>query len=172
MSWSRRIGVALTLALLAAPLAACGFHPLYGERAGAETVTELAAIGVKEIPGRLGYELRNNLIDRLAPEGFAPVRLYELAATVDTARRALAIQPDETTTRYNLAVTVTFALTDVTSRQVLYRDSVKVETSFNVVDDDFSTLVSQTDAERRAARQASEEIRTLLAVYFSRFARG
>lgn len=169
MSWFRPLAATFALGLLAAALASCGFRPLYGGASGGETTVDLSAVAVSEIPGRVGYELRNSLTDRLAPEGPAPERRFELSATLNTAKRSLAIQSDETVTRYDLAVTVNFVLTEIATQKTLYKDSVKVETSYNVVNEDYSTLVSEKDAERRAAQQASEEIRTLLAVYFSRF---
>jgi LPS-assembly lipoprotein len=168
MSWFRSIAFALALLGAMLSLGSCGFRPLYGAGEPGSASAMFASIEVAEIPGRIGYELRNSLIDRLSPEGSAPDLRYLLDARLDTSKRALAIQQDETTTRFNLALDVNFMLLDRTSNEAVYRDSVRIETSFNVLEDNYATLVSELDAEKRAARQASEEIRTLLAVFFAR----
>lgn len=133
-------------------------------------VSELRSIDVDPLRGPAGQELRNALIDRLAPEGVAGPKRYRLSIVLDRRTEPLAIQFDDTITRFNLSLTAAFALLDLATGRVIYRDSARSEGSFNVVDSEFATLISEQDAEKRAAREVSEQIRTLLSVFFSRAA--
>ena len=163
MSLSR----ALALLLVVTLLAACGFRPLYGGREGAATAAALSQIHVAPIEERIGQELRNALIDGLAPEGQAHEMRYRLSIDVDTRRQRLLIQLDDTATRFNLFMTASFVLTEVATGVSIYSDSVRLKGSYNVVPSDFATLAAEQDAEKRVAREASEEIRTLLAIFFA-----
>jgi len=59
-------------------------------------------------------------------------------------------------------------LSDLATGQVIYQNDVRATGSYNVVGSDYATLVSEQDAEKRAAREISDEIVTLISVFFSR----
>src|SRR5258708_37835894 len=57
-------GAKLLLLLVALTTAACGFRPLYGRTdLDPRVAPTLAAVYVDPIPDRVGYELRNSLLD-------------------------------------------------------------------------------------------------------------
>ena len=160
-----REGLLFSLAVLSA----CGFEPMYARRGGRDVAADLAAIGIGAIPRRIGQILRNDLIERLTPRGEPREPRYRLRVEVSGPTTvALAIQPDNTITRYNLRLRVSFSLTDTRTGRVLYRDRTRTVGSYNAVRSDFATLTARDDTARRAAREASEEIRTLLGVFFAR----
>ena len=85
---------ALALALLAG---GCGFHPLYGNTPDtAATSGELASIYVDPIktPERLGYELRNTLIDLFDSSGRLSGNSYRLNITLTQKSEGVAGQND------------------------------------------------------------------------------
>ena len=84
---------------------------------------------------------------------------------------ALAIQLDNTITRYNLALTAGFELRRRGDQELLYVSSVRRVASYNVRRAPFATLTAKTDAERRAAEEVADDIRTLLALHFQRKAK-
>jgi LPS-assembly lipoprotein len=127
----------------------------------------LAAITVEPIEDRIGQILRNELIDRLTPQGEPQNPRYRLHVTISESRAALAIQPDTSITRYNLKLYVEFSLLDAETGNELYRGTTVAIGSYNAVQSDFATLVAEQDSTRRAARKAGEDIHTLLSVYFS-----
>ena len=87
-----RILAALALAGFAG---GCGFHPLYGDSgATAGTKDKLAAIYVDPIPNRLGYELRNELIDLFDSSGRASHDSYRLRVTIGEKSEGVALQND------------------------------------------------------------------------------
>ncbi len=163
----RLLGHALVPA--AALLAGCGFRPMYARRRqGGEVVDELAAIRIDLIPDRIGQLLRNDLIERLTPFGEPRYPRYRLQVQLQQSSVSLAIQPDSTITRYNLHIDVSFTLTDVQTGAEVYHGRARAVGSYNAVRSDFATLSAEQDTARRTVREASEEVSTLLSVFFSR----
>lgn len=164
MSWSKGLAALSGLVFLAA----CGFTPLYGERAGQATIAELNAISIDAASDRVGQEIRNQLIDRFGSDPASGSKRYRLSLEIEKQTQALAIQFDDTITRFNLFLTAQFDLVDLSTGAVIYRDTARSIGSYNVVQSEFATLISEQDAAKRAAREVSEEIRMLLSVFFSR----
>jgi LPS-assembly lipoprotein len=156
--------------LLLLALGACGFRPLYGDadRGGAGTAPQLQQILVNPIPDRLGQVLRNDLVDRLSPSGAPDRPRYRLSVAIATTKEGLAITKDESITRFNLRISATYVLYDAQSNTEVTRGISRTIAAYNVVQSQFATLVAEKDAESRAARELSEDIRTRLAVFFTR----
>ncbi|MBV9990143.1 MAG: hypothetical protein JOZ72_02535 [Alphaproteobacteria bacterium] len=149
-------------------LAGCGFHPLYGDwGATAGTADKLQAIYVEPIPEKLGYELRNNLIDLFDASGRSSDSVYRLRVTLATKSEGIAIQNDAAITRYNDMLTVTYELTDKATNTVVTKGVETGLSAYNVVTSPYATLVAQQDADKRAAEDIAYRIRTDLAVYFA-----
>ena len=165
MWWFRAAALGAALVLLAG----CGFRPLYGQRSdGGSTFAELEAIAIGPIPGRVGQILRNHLLDRLTPLGQQRQARYRLEVRLSKFKEGLAIKKDEAITRANLKLTADFVLHDPRSGDPMYQGRSRSTASFNLVRSDFANLVAEQDAERRAAREISDQIMTQLAVFFSR----
>lgn len=160
---------AVALALLLG-LSACGFRPLYGEqdRGGAGTAPQLQEILVNPIADRLGQILRNDLVDRLSPTGAPDRPRYRLSVAIAAGEEGLAITKDESITRFNLRISATYVLYDAQSNAEVTRGISRTIAAYNVVQSQFATLAAEKDAENRAARELSEDIRTRLAVFFTR----
>ena len=160
------------LALAAtSPLSACGFRPLLHQAEGDSVRKQLAAVRIKGLGGRLGQQLKIALEDNLDPTSIGEPALYELSIKLKNTNSALAIQLDNTITRYNLALTAGFELRRSEDQQVLYRSRVRRVASYNLRRAPFATLTAQKDAERRAAKEIAVDIRTLLALHFKREAK-
>lgn len=169
MSWSRRAA----LGFLVAALGGCGLRPLYGRGSGGQvTVAALGAVAIGPIPGRLGQVLHNDLRDRINPQGAPGRPRYRLEVQVFRFKEGLAIKKDEEITRSNLRLTATFVLSDYRSGERLLEGSARSTGSFNLVRSDFANLVAERDAERRVAREISEQILTRLSLYFDRQSQG
>jgi LPS-assembly lipoprotein len=155
---------------LAAGLGACNFRPLYLAQ-GADDVpvqTELAAIEIRGLDGRLGYLVRDALLDELNPATANVPSRYILHVRLRSSARALGIQLDSTITRYNLAVTAAFQLRGKAADEVLVASTVRRVASYNVSREPYADLIAAQEAERRAAQEVAVDIRTLLAVQFAR----
>jgi LPS-assembly lipoprotein len=160
------------LSLALASLAGgCGFHPLYGDTGTtAETAGKLAAIYVDPIPdNKLGYELRNELIDLFDASGDPSKNIYRLRVTLNTKSEGVAIQNDAAITRYNDTLTVSYSLTDAKG-QVITKGIETGLSAYNVVASPYATLTAQQSADKNTAVDIAYRIRTDLAVYFAQTA--
>lgn len=158
----------LLILCLSLSVSACGFTPMYGSRGVATSDTVVAAlsqIDVRPIAERRGMVLRQQLDEKLHPGGASSNR-YDLQVRLAARTQELGVRKDSTTSRANLILTANFVLWDGTTR--LMRDRVRATVSYNILDDQYATIASERDAESRALRQVSDEIRTRLAVHFER----
>ena len=162
-------GRALVVAGAVLALAACGFRPLYAESAqDATAYAELARIEVGTIPERSGQILRAALIDGLNPAGRPADPLYRLRVDLREREEELGIDKTDSATRANLFITANFSLLPADGGDPLLDRRVGLITSYNILLDEFATLTAQNDARERALRQLGSDIRTQLALYFSR----
>jgi LPS-assembly lipoprotein len=176
MSWSSEPvrarassgAVLATLAFLATALAGCGFHPLYGERPNADLDTDLSSISVALIPERIGQLLSISLRDSLNPAGTQAQQRYVLSVTVSAAVADLAIRADGTASRQAYSASAAFSLREVPGSKVALTGYARYNDSFDVGENPYTTIVADSDAEKRAAQTMSEQIRTQLAVFMRR----
>ena len=154
--------------VLSFALSSCGFTPMYGS-SGVTTsesvVAQLAQVDIRPIAERRGMVLRQQLNEKLHPGGPRNTR-YDLQVRVAQRTQELGVRKDSTTSRANLILTANYILWDGTKR--LARDRVRSTVSYNILDDQYATIASERDAEARALKQISDEIRVRLAVYFDR----
>ncbi len=160
--------------MLAAPgaaalfLSGCGFRPLYGAKSLGSVDSELALIKIGIISERTGQQLHNYLLDRLNRKGRPENPLYLLSADVKIETVRQAFEPDETATRAKLVFTASFRLQEIATEEILLTNWARSVNSYNIVTSAISTRSAELDAIDRAAREVSEEIRSLLALYFQR----
>lgn len=163
-----RDAAASILMSAALALSACGFEPLYGERDAAQVPQKFDTIAVAPIEDRVGQEVRNRLLDLLTPKGVAERPTYRLVVDLESAKTPLLIQLDNTATRFNLRLNATFSLVDIASGKTVYGDHARSIASFNLTESEFATVAAERNAEDRAAREVSDQIALLLAVFFDR----
>jgi len=162
---ANRRGVLLALGAL---LGGCGFRPMLKPVDDANVQAELAAIEVRTSTDRLGYLVRDNLLDELNPRGVEVPSRYLLQIDLRRRSSALGIRLDNTATRFNLALTARFRLVDAASHRELYSSTVRRIASYNAIQDPYAELAAELDAEERAARDVGTDIRTQLAIHFVR----
>lgn len=169
---TRRLKPALSVAV-AMLLGACGFRPLYavrGNSPGAQAVFD--SIYVDPIEGeRIGYELRNILIDDLKGTAKPDAALYRLRVTARQNIEAIAVEPNATITRYNYVLFAHYVLSNLrTGRAVKSGDETTLG-AYDVVTSPYSTLVAQQAAQERAAEDVAARIQVDLAVFLRNSAR-
>jgi len=149
-------------------LGACGFHPLYAPSSRAAYEPELAAIRVEAIPDRLGQILAISLRDSLKPNGERAVNRYALRIALTTSRQDVGIRSDGTASRAEIDTTATFTLTELGSNRILLTSSARTVSGFDILTDDYATIVAEKDAKERSMRDLSDEIHTRLALFLRR----
>lgn len=166
MSLSRTISLAVTVAVLAATLSACGFRPLHGGKNGGPGGADLATIEIRVISNRVGQQLRNQLLDALTPRG-KPLRpKHYLRVVLSESTQRLAVQKNSFATRANYRLTANFQLFDAANGEVVFNGREQTISSYNISRSDYTTLIGEKDAKIRATRALAEDIRTRLGVYF------
>lgn len=157
----------VTLALCASLfLAACGFHPLYGN-GGAGVGPALSTIFVEPIAERVGYELRNDLLDLLNFSGSSETSQYRLKLYLSEREDAVVLQANTSITRYNYTLIAHYELTPKGSTDTIKTGDLTAFAAYNVAAAPFlyATVTAQRDAHNRAANDIAERLRIELAVY-------
>lgn len=166
MSWFKRVTAAAAATLL---LAGCGFHPLNGQASnGDSTVAEMGQVKIELIADRSGQQLRNELLDRLNPNGSPRAPKYRLEVKTTETDSAIAIEKDGTASRSTLSVFATFKLVSLKSgKDVLVGQSAGVN-SYSIITNSYATLVGKNDARKRSITGLADDIATRVALYFRR----
>lgn len=165
MSWYRLRALA---ALVLLPLASCGFHPLYAARSPLGYDPTLAAIEVRPARDRIGQILVAALREQLNPRGANLQPRYVLTVTLAVSRSDLGIRRDNTSSRGELALAASLSLNLAGSSDVLFQDSIRTVTAFNLPDDAYAATVAEQSAREEAADALGREAAARVAVFMRR----
>lgn len=173
-SLSRRAALRPLLAAgLALSLSAC-FRPLYGPTAsGVRVQDQLAAIEIQPIntaqgQERLGHFLRSELVYDLDGSGRAAQKRYRL--TIDAAESVQFTTTDTITGRADAAmlnVTARYRLTSLDGTREVAVGTSRATATYSRDPQRFASLRAARDAEIRAAKQVSDDIKQRLAALFA-----
>lgn len=177
MSWSSsssRRGPRLLLAC-AAVLALGGcFRPLYGPTAsGVRVQDQLAAIEIPTIntirdQERLGHYLRSELVFDLDGSGRTAEKKYRLV--IDASEAIQVTSTDTITGRADAAmlnVTARYRLVSLDGKRELAAGTARANATYFRDPQRFASLRAARDAEMRAAKQISDDIKQRLAALFA-----
>ncbi|WP_029086290.1 LPS assembly lipoprotein LptE [Brevundimonas aveniformis] len=152
------------LAALSVLMTACaGFTPLYAEPG---VTAGLQQIEVRAPDTRTGFVLRGHLEDALGYRR-EDASTYRLTTQVRERRTPLGSRADDTATRYELTLTVAYALTEIRGNRRLHEDLVTVSTTYAAAAQPYAGVVAAEDGSDRAAAQAASLIREDLARWFA-----
>lgn len=171
MSW-HRIGAA-SVAAAALLLSGC-LRPLYGPTAsGVPLRDSLAAIEVEMVgtlPGqeRLGHYVRSELIYDLDGSGRPSAKRYRL--TLDASEAVQVTTTDTLTGRADAAllnVTVKYALRSLDGARTIGTGTARATATYFRDPQRFASVRAARDAEIRAAKLVSDDIKQRLAAHFA-----
>jgi LPS-assembly lipoprotein len=174
MSWRKRIDGACcrfaAIGVLSVALAGC-FQPMYGELpvgGGPSLRDALRDVEIAEIEGRVGQEIRNDIIFELTGGGGNPAGApFKLTIAVSTGTQAPIIDPSTGVSLVDtVALTVRYSLTDVAAKKLVLTDSALARVSVDRSLQRFARVRGIRDAENRAAKAVAQQIRSRLATYF------
>jgi len=150
-------------------LSACGFTPVYKNTdKGASPASNLNQIEIAIIKDREGQFLRNALIDRFYRDGIPTNPKYRLVVNdIDERISDFDITVDSEATRRQLELRTEFKLFSAKDDTPLITRSIVATTSNNVLESEFSTLVTEQSARESALNDLARQIQRQLAVYFS-----
>lgn len=157
------------LLVVAALLSACGFRPLYGQRAAGEVSADLSQVRIDLISDRSGQILHNYLRDRMNPGGQPADPTHRLSVTLTEDFDTLGIRKDETATRANFRASASYQLIELGDlNETVMDDRTQTITSYNIVESEFATISARDDARERALRLLADKIAAQVALHFNR----
>jgi LPS-assembly lipoprotein len=143
----------------------CGWTPLYADLEAGPADEELRAIRVSPIAERIGQRLALALRNSLNPEGVPAPQRYTLATTLQTVRSDLGVQSTGIGTRGKLDVSATYALIDTKTGARLFQTSTHVAESFDIVANEYASVVAEEDARNRAIEQLRRDMLIRLTLF-------
>jgi LPS-assembly lipoprotein len=148
----------------------CGFHPLYGTDAPLGASRQVfSSIYVDPIAGeKVGYALRNALIDNLQGAAKPDQAQYRLAVTVEQYIQGIAVETNSAITRYNYTLNAHYELSEVHGGKVLRSGVETTLSAYDVVASPYATEAAQQDAQKRGAGDVAYRIQLALAAYFAK----
>ena len=153
-------------------LSACGFSPMYGANSSKNNTaikTELTDIEIALIPDREGQYLRNALIDRFYIHGSPATPKFRLVVKeVDENVSNFDVTIDSEVTRRQLKLSTSMSLIDLDSGSVVLTRSLQSITSYNVLESEFSTIVTEQSARDAALDDIARQIERSVVLYFKK----
>lgn len=170
--WSgKKFRAAVVVTALTLPLlGGCGFEPMYAETAQRQQVSDaFADIEIANIPDRDGQYLRNELIDRLYTEGRPADAKYRLdVAPLKKDLYRQGITKDATYTRERMEISTTIKLVEKSTGKVVMERTPRAVGSYNLLDNQFGTLVSRDSLTNHLLAELGDSIQTSVSLYFRR----
>lgn len=166
--WSfKKHALMLGLCLL---LPACGFQPMYGKKAGGQTVAAVhQSIRIENIPDRDGQYLRNMLLDRLNDDGRPADARYVLE--VSPLKKDIInqlVRKDATYTRALMKISAEVRLVDTVYGKTVMERKFLSSGSYNLLDNQFATIVSRDSMTDNLLREMSDNIVTAINLHFTK----
>jgi len=150
----------------------CGFTPIHGKFAhsGNGTVQDsLSGIYIVNIPDREGQYLRNTLMDRFYMAGRPADPAYRLEIdTIEQRKTDLDITKSSDATRAQLRLQSKLQLYDARTNALLLQRNLMAITSYNILQSQFTTRVSEQNARENALDDLAGQIERHLTLYFKR----
>lgn len=171
--WRSASRAVLALVLAAPLLTACGgsgFRPLYGSAGlgGANAEAKLSQVAVSTIPGKVGQQIRNELIFQTTGgggEAKQPTMKLEVAIRESVTSALVSIDGDSASQIYNLEAK--FQLVRLSDNAVVMSGTSYGRASFQRFKSIFSNVRAREDAETRAARTVAEDLKARLSAHLS-----
>jgi len=159
----------LLLAALALSLSACALRPLYGGGSSSPAAVTLRSMEVAPIEGRVGWLVRNKLVERLAATGDdAPV--YRLEVELDDTIIGLGIRGDRAATRERRTLRARYRLIELASGSVVLDAAAGSDAGIDVVSSEYATIAAEQTAAERLSEVVADQIVARLGLFAVRSA--
>ena len=144
----------------------CGFQPILGTGPGSEIRKEVRYIEISPIADRIGQQLRNHLVHDIMPLGGSSVTKYKLIVKLTESKQNLAIKKSEIATRANLRFNAKYEIFLKSNGKKIAGGHSRMTTSYNILNQTFSTLMAEKNARKRAVREISADISSKVYSFF------
>lgn len=167
-------GLAIAASFLAPVLGGCdgGFRPLYGSVAGvggAAALDRLAQVEITQIPGRVGQQVRNELIFQSTGGGGETQKpTMRLEVAIRESLTSTLVRKDGDVDGQIYGLEAGFNLIRISDNTVLLSGTSYGRASFERFQSVFSNVRAREDAENRAAKTVAEDLKSRLAAFLSK----
>ena len=159
----KAIGAMLMFALLLG-----GCRPMYGETSmGNQATSELAAIEINVIPGRVGQKIRNELIFLFTGGNHPGEPKYKLEIVYRESVLDVLYKRTDDAAGQIYSLDATFTLRDITGKEELNKGRSHARAAFDKHKSTYANVRAERDAKNRAAKDIAKDINTRLAAYIS-----
>ncbi|HEX6603416.1 MAG TPA: LPS assembly lipoprotein LptE [Sphingomicrobium sp.] len=148
-------------------LSGCGLHPLYSGGSAGSVAATLRAVEVGPIEGRVGWLVRNKLVDRLGESGSAAAQ-YRLDVTLDDDITGFGIRGDRAVTRERRTLRARYQLVSLSTGSVVLDATAGSDAGIDVVSSEYATVAAEQTAAERLADVLADQIVARLAAYSAR----
>lgn len=168
-----RPGITAIIAICASLplLTACGgtgFRPLHAANGyGASVSEKMAAVDVAPIPGRVGQQIRNELIYQSTGGGEQARRLYRLEIAIRETVTSTLIQKTGESKSQVYNIDASFKLVSLADKKVVLEGKSYGRAGFERFESIFANVRARRDAEDRAATTVGTELKTRLEAYLA-----
>lgn len=162
-----RISAALLLISVVPVLSGCGLRPLYAGGEQGAVVAGMQSVSVAPIEGRVGWLVRNALVDRLGGGATSSGR-YRLEVELDDDITSLGIRGDRAATRERRTLRARYRLVESADGTVVLDATAGSDAGIDVVSSEYATVAAEQTAAERLAKVVSDQITARVALFLSR----
>ncbi|MEO1207479.1 MAG: LPS assembly lipoprotein LptE [Pseudomonadota bacterium] len=149
-------------------LAGCGtsgFTPLYATGSGVSE--RLAQVSVAPIPGRVGQQIRNELLYQTTGGDRPAEPAYRLEVAVRESFQSTLVGEDANAAGRTYTLDASFRLIDIKSQEVILTGTSYGRAPYERFNSVFTNVRAQRDAENRAAKTVGNELKTRLEAFLA-----
>jgi LPS-assembly lipoprotein len=167
--WAGRLVLSAVLSL---PLAACGsgsaFQPLHGPTAsGAQLDERLAQLDFATIPGRVGQQIRNELVFQSTGVAGAKAPTHRVEIVTTETVLSTLVKADGNSLGQIYQLEAHFRILDLKDKKIVFQGRSLGRAGFERFESIYSNVRAREDAENRAARSVATDLKTRLAAFVS-----
>lgn len=155
----------IAIILLGFSILSCGFKPVYSEKNNETVNSELSSIELPVADERLPQIFNTKLSEILFINENLDKK-YRLEYRLINNTYPLAIQLDNTITRYEVQATLEYKLVNKESQKVIIEDKIKRVSGYDRVQSDYATYISEKTATQNAVNALASDLRTKLVLEF------
>lgn len=154
------------LAILALLVSACGLRPMYAGGSDGAVATGLRAIDVQPIPGRAGWLVRKELVERLGGDVNGAAR-YRLEVELDDDITGFGIRGDRAATRERRTLRARYRLVEQATGLVVLDATAGSDAGIDVVSSQYATISAEQTALERLSQVIADQIVGKLALFLA-----
>jgi LPS-assembly lipoprotein len=139
--------------LVALPLAACGFSPVYGPGGSGGIVQD--RVSFSEPNTQMEFALVSQLEDRIGRVSGAP---YILDYEIETEQTELAVSENDDINRVNIFGRITYTVTEIATNRQVQAGEVSTFTAYATASSPVTTTAARSDAQERLMIALADQI--------------